>query len=552
MVRHDAAPAQHQAVRAAHPAGRRHGLDHRRGAGGGSYDRGPARQLPHPHVRVHQPWPVRVRDLLPGLPRCERQGRRADLGHERTDSSGAVLRGALPRGRYDRAPHRRLHLRGDRERAGDGARPDAGVRRQGAGQRPLGPRQLRAHSPSASPERERSEAMSVATAGSRAQLVEKARHFPARTFIAYGVVASGVGAAVFFWALTTGQAARAWQSYHVNFMFWTGLAQGLVVFAATQKLAKGHWSGLVIRFAESAAEFLVVALVLFLGLALGRAYIFSWLHEPRPDIGVWLTTKFFFVRNGLIYVALAWLSWRFVRHDMAPDLEEFADGRPAERLAGRDKIAREAAILIVGYAFGYSLLAFDLMMSLAHKWVSNLFGAFYFMGSFLAALMALAVIAIAVRRRMGLASLISSKQLHDLGKLSFGFTVFWAYLMWAQYLVIWYGNLPEETYFIFYRLIGPWKPIGVAVFLMVFVIPFVGLLGVKPKQHPPTFLLFALVSLTGIWLERYLEIVPSINGGAGPALGLPELGVTALFGGLFLLSLGWFAARYPMLSANQP
>src|SRR5436309_14084646 len=110
---------------------------------------------------------------------------------------------------------------------------------------------------------------------------------------------------------------------------------------------------------------------------------------------------------------------------MAHDLEELADGRPAERLAGRDKIAREAAILIVGYAFGYSLLAFDLMMSLAHKWVSNLFGAFYFMGSFLAALMALAVIAIAVRRRLARASLISAMQLHDVGKLSFGFTVFW-------------------------------------------------------------------------------------------------------------------------------
>ncbi|OLC01812.1 MAG: hypothetical protein AUH45_10355 [Gemmatimonadetes bacterium 13_1_40CM_69_22] len=390
--------------------------------------------------------------------------------------------------------------------------------------------------------------MSAVTAGSRAQLVEKARQFPARAFIGYGVVASGVGAAVFLWALTTGQAARAWQAYHVNFMFWTGLAQGLVVFAATQKLAKGHWSGLLIRFAESAAAFLVVALVLFLGLALGRAYIFSWLHEPRPDIGGWLTSRFFFPRTGLILAALVWLSWRFVRHDIAPDVRELADGRPADRLEGRDRIAREAAMLIVGYAFGYSLLAFDLMMSLAHKWVSNLFGAFYFMGSFLAALMLLAVLAVTLRRRMGLAQLISPKQLHDLGKLCFGFTVFWAYLMWAQFLVIWYGNLPEETYFIFYRLIGPWRPVGVWVFLLVFVIPFVGLLGVRPKKYPPTFLAFALVSLAGIWLERYLEIVPSINGGAGPAIGLPEAGVTLLFAGLFLVAMGWFATRYPMIS----
>jgi hypothetical protein len=391
-------------------------------------------------------------------------------------------------------------------------------------------------------------AAAAAAAGARAELVEKARRFPTKTFALAGAVAALVGAATFGWALTTGQAARAWQSYHVNFMFWTGLAQGLVVFAATQKLAKGHWSGLVIRFAESAAGFLVVALVLYVGLIVGRSHIFTWLHEPRPDVGSWLTAKFFFLRNGLVLAALVWLSWRFVRHDMAPDLRELADGRPAERLEGRDQIAREAAFLIVGYAFGYSLLAFELIMSLAHKWVSNLFGAFYFMGSFLAALMALAVLTIFLRRRMGLEGLISSRQLHDLGKLCFGFTVFWAYLMWAQYLVIWYGNLPEETYFLFYRLIGPWRPLGVAVFLLVFVIPFIGLLGAKPKKYTPTLLGFALLSLVGIWLERYLEVVPSINGGRGPAIGVPEIGLTLLFGGLFLLALAWFAARYPMLS----
>src|SRR5438067_2618246 len=316
--------------------------------------------------------------------------------------------------------------------------------------------------------------MSAVAAGVRGRLSEQARQFPVGAFFATGILATALGAAVFLWALTTGQAPRAWQAYHVNFMFWIGLAQGLVVFAATQKLAKGHWSGLLIRFAESAVAFLVVALVLYGGLIVGRSYIFSWLHEPRLDIGAWLVSGFFFPRNGLILAGLAWLSWRFVRHDVAPDVRELADGRPVDRLEGRDQIAREAAILVVGYAFGYSLLAFDLMMSLAHKWVSNLFGAFYFMGSFLAALMALAVLAIAVRRRMGLAQLISAKQLHDLGKLCFGFTVFWAYLMWAQFLVIWYGFLPEETCFMLYRLIGHWLLVVVAVFILVLVCSLIG------------------------------------------------------------------------------
>src|SRR3989454_299826 len=262
----------------------------------------------------------------------------------------------------------------------------------------------------------------------------------------------------------------------------------------------------------------------------------------------WLTNKWFFLRNGLILVVLSWLSWRFVRHDTAPDAQELQSGEVVPRLTNSGAITRDAAILVLSYASGYSLLAFDLMMSLAHKWVSSLFGAFYFMGSFLAALMMLAVLAITLRRAMGLGAIYTARQQHDLGKLCFGFTVFWAYLMWSQFLVIWYGNLPEETYFIFYRLTGAWRPVGITVFFCVFLIPFIGLLGEKPKKFSPTMVGLALVSLVGIWLERYLEVVPSINGGKGPAIGVTEVGVTLFFAGLFFLSWAWFAGRYPILS----
>lgn len=385
---------------------------------------------------------------------------------------------------------------------------------------------------------------------SRAELAQAAGRFPVRTFLLGGAVLALAGGAGFLWALASGQTARAWQAWHVNFMDWTGMAQALVVLAASQKLAKGHWAGLMIRFAEAAVAFLFLALVLFAGEVAGRAYLFGWIQGPqRTEVGAWFTGPFFFVRTWAILVLLAWLSWRFVRRDLAPDLEELKTGRPVDPDPNeKGLITREAAILTVAFAFGYSLLGFDLIMSLNGRWVSNLYGAFYFMGSFLAALGGLAVLTLAVRGPMGLGDLVSPKQRHDLGKLVFGFTVFWGYLLWAQFLVIWYGNIPEETYFIFYRLWGPWRPIGATVFILVLVVPFIGLLGVKPKKYPPTFALFSLVSLTGIWLERYLEIVPSINGGAGPAIGLPEVAATLLFGGLFLLSYGWFGARYPMVS----
>ena len=392
--------------------------------------------------------------------------------------------------------------------------------------------------------------MSTATGVTRAELREKARRAPVRTVNTWGALATVIGGAVFLWALGGGRADRAWQAYHTNFVFWTVTAQALVVFAATQKLAKGHWAGLIIRFAEAAVAFQFVAVVLFVGLFLGRFHLFGWLRGvPRPDLGPWFTTGFFFARNGFILALLAWLSWRFVRRDLAPDVQELAEGRSIDPDAHeKGLISREAAIMILAYAFGYTLLGFDFVVSLNHRWMSNLYGAFYFMGGFLGALGSLAILSLALRRAMGLDGLLSSRQLHDLGKLMFGFTVFWGYLMWSQFLVIWYGNMPEETYFVWYRLWGAWRPVGATVFILVFVIPFIGLLGAKPKKFPPTLMGFAVISLLGLWLERYLEIVPSVSAGAGPAIGVPEIGVTLLFGGLFLLAFGWFAARYPMLS----
>lgn len=381
--------------------------------------------------------------------------------------------------------------------------------------------------------------MSAVASVSRAELGQKAKLFPALAFAAAGGAAVLLGGAVLVFGVLGEHPERTWWAYHTNFVFWAGLAQGMVVFAATQKLTKGGWAGLMIRFAEAGAAFTLVSVVLFLGLVIGRDHIFTWLHEPRADVGGWLSSRWFFPRNAAILAFLSWLSWRFVRRDVAPDRDPPGDDAT---------IMKDAAFVVLAYAFGYSLLGFDLVMSLAHKWVSNLYGAFYFMGSFLAGLGTVALLTLAVRRRMGIAELVSSRQLHDIGKLIFGFSVFWAYLLWSQFLVIWYGNLPEETYFVFYRLWGPWRPVGVAVFLMVFVIPFVGLLGAKPKKMPLTLAGFTLVCLAGIWLERYLEITPSVNHGAGPALGLPEAGVTLFFLGMFLLSLAWFAGRHPMLS----
>src|SRR5438477_198734 len=101
------------------------------------------------------------------------------------------------------------------------------------------------------------------------------------------------------------------------------------------------------------------------------------------------------------------------------------------------------------------------------------------------------------------AGLITETHFHDVGKLCFAFTAFWGYLSFGQYLVIWYGNLGEETYFFHVRLIQPWKDLMVTASTMVFVLPFVGLLGRAPKVQRAWMTFFALSSLIGMWFIRY-------------------------------------------------
>jgi Ni/Fe-hydrogenase subunit HybB-like protein len=211
-----------------------------------------------------------------------------------------------------------------------------------------------------------------------------------------------------------------------------------------------------------------------------------------------------------------------------------------------------APALVVAYVLCMSLLAFDLIMSLAPHWLSNLLGGFFFMGAWLSGLMALALLAVFWRRHFELQELITTKHLHDLGKLCFGFTVFWAYLFFSQFLVIWYGNLPEETSFLFLRMAAdPWREISAAMVVLVFVVPFWGLISVSAKKTPAILSTFAVISLLGLWVDRYVLTVPSVvQRAASLPLGWQEVAVTAGFAGLWGLAYLWFAERFPLVSPS--
>jgi hypothetical protein len=387
-------------------------------------------------------------------------------------------------------------------------------------------------------------------------------------FVGLGAVLSIAGTVLFVLSARGEASDRAWQLFHVNWVYFTSLTGGSFAFVAVQKVSKAKWSGLIIRFAEAAPFlFFPVSVIGFLLIfTVGYPHIFPEMHGLGHGKEIWLSHGFMFTRLAVGLALLYWLGFQLVKADLIPDMHEARDvvegGRrsfyerwargfdgSAESLARQEaRIARLAPAYIVTFAVVSTMVAFDTVMALQPHWFSNLFGGWFFMGAFLGAHMLLVLLMLYGSKEVGIGEFVSAKQRHDLGKLCFGFSVFWTYLMWSQFLVIWYGNLPEETGFVFARLWGEWRPIGTLVFLGMFVIPFIGLLGVAPKKAPVTLGLFAGISLLSLWLERYLLVMPSVTRLAGPVFGLPEAGPTALFLGLFLLAYAYFARLFPMVS----
>jgi hypothetical protein len=403
------------------------------------------------------------------------------------------------------------------------------------------------------------------------RLVERSIAGKYDLFLGLGGGIAVLGLILFVGALQGDDAARAWQLFHVNWLYFTGLAGGSVAFTAVQKITNAKWSGLLIRFAEASVAFLPLSLIgLVLIFTLGYPAVYGPMeaaaHGMMHSKQVWLSWPFMFGRLAVGLALLCWVGWKLIRADLIPDMFDTRsvagpgrrslyerwtrdyDGTPPAALANEERLHRLAPLFVVLYVIVFSLVAFDGIMALQPHWFSNLLGGFYFMGSFLGAHMLLAILGIYGSVHLGITDLVSPKQRHDLGKLCFGFTVFWTYLMWAQFLVIWYGNLPEETGFVFARLWGNWRPIGIAVGLGMFVIPFFGLLGVTPKKIRATFIFFATVSLVSLWLERYLLVMPSVTALPQPVFGQPEAGPTLLFLGCYLLSYALFARTFPTVS----
>jgi hypothetical protein len=340
-----------------------------------------------------------------------------------------------------------------------------------------------------------------------------------------------LGAIAFVLAMLRGGAATAWEAYLVNLLFFLGIAQGAMVASAAFYLTQAKWGGSTpYRLGEAFAPFLWVGFLLFFGLYFGRAAIFPWVKHPIAQKAAWLNIPFLFARDGIGLGLMAAVSYTFVRISRSEEARAWTIA--TDEIEMPPHSIRVIAPIVAGlYAVVYTLIAFDLVMSLAPVWRSTLFGWFFFAGCFWSGLTAMALIAVVLRNRLGANNLFTNPTvMHDFGKMVFAFSVFWVYLLFAQYIVIWYGDLPVETFFIVQRVHHmPWSPLSVACLVLIWAIPFIVLMSQRSKKTPLVLGTVAALGLVGMWLERYVLVVPSLSPDAIP------FGPTQ-----FLISLGFF------------
>src|SRR5690625_965871 len=381
------------------------------------------------------------------------------------------------------------------------------------------------------------------------------------------LVLGGIG----IFASFAGDATRGWRAYLFNWLFWTSVAQGAVIFAAAVAMARGIWSRPVRRIALSFVAFLPISFILLLPLLLAGKEIFPWYGQDLGEKGYWLNMPFLGARNIILIGALTIVSMIYAYWALRPDIGLVKGNAPASLRALYDRMTRgwrgqeaeEALsskrlavwgpIIALLWALAPTGVSYDFVMSLEEDWFSTMIGPLFFMGGFLGGVAATAVLTVIYRTRLGLSAYVQAPQLHDLGKLTFAFSIFWVYLFWGQFLTIWYGMLPAEQTYLVHRFLPPYSGMSTIVIILLFLIPFVGLLGAAPKKSPALLSFFASIALIGLWLERYTQVYPSYYHELDTIVfGWQEIGFGLAFGGLFVLSLAYFAMKFPILQIWQP
>jgi hypothetical protein len=338
-------------------------------------------------------------------------------------------------------------------------------------------------------------------------------------------------------------------SYLTAYMYGLSFALGGLFFVMVQFLARAGWSVVVRRVAENVMGTLPLFAVLFIPVAVGLHHTHHhwWGVEPGHDHLVdhkapYLNQPFFFIRVVFYFAVWIFLALTFWRSSTRQD--ETGDHELTH------KMQWWSAPGMLLFALTVTFAAIDWMKSMEPHWFSTMWGVYFFAGCVIAIFSMLSTLIIALQRTGHLQKVINAEHFHDLGKLSFGFVVFWSYIAFSQYFLIWYANIPEETLWFEHRYHHGWETVGALLIVGHFFIPFFFLLPRGIKRNPATLIIGAAWLLFIHYVDIYYIVMPVFSKGPQPGI----LDLLCLVGvmGLFLATFSALASRSELVPVKDP
>ncbi len=359
-----------------------------------------------------------------------------------------------------------------------------------------------------------------------------------------GVIAIGISLGVA--AATPDGWRRFFFAYLVAFAYVLSLALGSLYFVLLHHLTNSGWSVVVRRIAEVFAGTLPFLAVLGVPLLFGLGELYPWARAGYAGAhakAAYLNVPFFAARWVIYFAVWGALGRFYLRRSSAQDVSGDASLTVTMR--------RWSAPAMIAFAVTLSFAAFDLLMSLDPGWYSTIFGVYYFAGAAVGVYALLPLASFLLQRAGFIRRSVTVEHYHDLGKLLFGFVVFWAYIAFSQYMLQWYANLPEETHWFVVRQQHGWGWVGLALVFGHFLIPFVALLSRAPKRRPPFLAAVAAWVLVMHWVDLYWLVMPAASP-ASPALHVVDLTVLVGLVSLLVAAAAFVARGRALVPEGDP
>ncbi len=343
-------------------------------------------------------------------------------------------------------------------------------------------------------------------------------------------------------------AKRTWANYLLNNYYFLSLAVGAAFFGAIQYIANAGWSAAFKRIPEAMAAYIPFAGVLFLILFFGMHSLFEWTHDEvvqhdqlLQHKSPYLNIPFFFARVivffGVWTILSKYLRRMSLKEDEVGGMEYF------------HKSEHYSKIFIFILAFSFSLFAVDMLMSLSPHWFSTLFAGKSFMAAFLHGSSIITLIVI-ILSRTGNFELLNRSHLHDFTRYIFMTSIIWGYFNFAEFMLIWYGNIPEETTWFVQRWDGAYKVLFFANILINWFVPFIVLMPRKTSRSKQVITPVIILLMIGQYIELYYIIWPATVGAA--KFGPLEIGTFIGFLGLFALVVSTWLAKANLVPRKHP